>query len=236
MSHPFHPLSLTDTLSLPLLYRSFLFSLSLSVTLHSIPSQAFTAQSAFRQRAALVAAGSTRTPFVLFSTTEEAKTATESTAATFPLAGQNVDDAAPRLRFAPSPTGSLHVGGARTALYNWLMAKKGQMDFPTSESGFVLRVEDTDLARSTKGMCSLSCFVSFHCAHTNVFLSTHTSIVCVRKLLSSKPHLCIVQIATMDFRAHSIQLFHSIHPNLNVPYRIRTIRVGGLDLAGIGLG
>jgi glutamyl-tRNA synthetase len=47
---------------------------------------------------------------------------------------------------------SLHVGGARTALYNWLMAKKGQLDDPQSEAGFVVRVEDTDLARSTKGM------------------------------------------------------------------------------------
>ena len=46
---------------------------------------------------------------------------------------------------------SLHVGGARTALYNWLVAKKGQLDFPSSEAGFILRVEDTDLARSTKG-------------------------------------------------------------------------------------
>lgn len=55
------------------------------------------------------------------------------------------------MRFAPSPTGSLHVGGARTALYNWLVAKKGQLEFTGSESGFVLRVEDTDLARSTKG-------------------------------------------------------------------------------------
>ena len=69
---------------------------------------------------------------------------------TFPLAGKSIMDAPPRLRFAPSPTGSLHVGGARTALYNWLLAKKGQMDFPGTESGFVLRVEDTDLARSTK--------------------------------------------------------------------------------------
>jgi len=69
---------------------------------------------------------------------------------TFPLAGQNIFDVPPRLRFAPSPTGSLHVGGARTALYNWLLAKKGQMDFPGTESGFVVRVEDTDLARSTK--------------------------------------------------------------------------------------
>jgi glutamyl-tRNA synthetase len=48
----------------------------------------------------------------------------------------------PRLRFAPSPTGYLHVGGARTALFNWLYAKKygGQ---------FLLRIEDTDKARST---------------------------------------------------------------------------------------
>jgi glutamyl-tRNA synthetase len=48
-----------------------------------------------------------------------------------------------RLRFAPSPTGYLHVGGARTALFNWLYAKHygGQ---------FLLRVEDTDKARSTE--------------------------------------------------------------------------------------
>ena len=48
-----------------------------------------------------------------------------------------------RTRFAPSPTGSLHVGGARTALFSWLKAKQ--------EGGkFVLRVEDTDTARSTR--------------------------------------------------------------------------------------
>lgn len=47
-----------------------------------------------------------------------------------------------RVRFAPSPTGHLHVGGARTALFNWLFARK--------EGGtFVLRIEDTDRARST---------------------------------------------------------------------------------------
>lgn len=47
-----------------------------------------------------------------------------------------------RTRFAPSPTGSLHIGGARTALFNWLFAKhhKGE---------FLLRIEDTDRARST---------------------------------------------------------------------------------------
>lgn len=48
----------------------------------------------------------------------------------------------PRFRFAPSPTGYLHIGGARTALYNYLMAKKLGGDF-------VLRIEDTDLERSS---------------------------------------------------------------------------------------
>ena len=48
-----------------------------------------------------------------------------------------------RVRFAPSPTGSLHVGGARTALFNWLLAKK-------TGGKFIIRVEDTDEARSTK--------------------------------------------------------------------------------------
>lgn len=48
-----------------------------------------------------------------------------------------------RVRFAPSPTGNLHVGGARTALFNYLFAR--------SKGGkFVLRVEDTDLERSTR--------------------------------------------------------------------------------------
>jgi glutamyl-tRNA synthetase len=49
----------------------------------------------------------------------------------------------PRLRFAPSPTGYLHVGGARTALFNWLYAKKFGGEF-------LLRIEDTDKARSTE--------------------------------------------------------------------------------------
>jgi glutamyl-tRNA synthetase len=48
-----------------------------------------------------------------------------------------------RVRFAPSPTGHLHVGGARTALYNWLYARK-------TGGAFVLRIEDTDARRSTR--------------------------------------------------------------------------------------
>src|SRR5437879_2187199 len=48
-----------------------------------------------------------------------------------------------RVRFAPSPTGFLHIGGARTALFNWLYARR--------QSGtFVLRIEDTDVARNTQ--------------------------------------------------------------------------------------
>ena len=47
----------------------------------------------------------------------------------------------PRVRFAPSPTGLLHVGNARTALYNWLFARR-------AGGQFILRIEDTDLERS----------------------------------------------------------------------------------------
>ncbi|MFQ5636755.1 MAG: glutamate--tRNA ligase [bacterium] len=50
-----------------------------------------------------------------------------------------------RVRFAPSPTGYLHVGGARTAIFNWLFSKKHQGDF-------LLRIEDTDRARSGEAM------------------------------------------------------------------------------------
>lgn len=56
----------------------------------------------------------------------------------------------PRVRFAPSPTGYLHVGGARTALFNWLFARR-------HDGVFVLRIEDTDKERSTE-------------AHTQVIL------------------------------------------------------------------
>src|SRR5262245_50332613 len=47
-----------------------------------------------------------------------------------------------RLRFAPSPTGQLHVGNVRTALFNWLLARG-------SGATFILRIEDTDVERST---------------------------------------------------------------------------------------
>src|SRR5271155_1450274 len=51
----------------------------------------------------------------------------------------------PRVRFAPSPTGYLHVGGARTALFNWLFARH-------TGGTFILRIEDTDFERSSEEM------------------------------------------------------------------------------------
>ena len=48
-----------------------------------------------------------------------------------------------RVRFAPSPTGKLHVGGARTAIYNWAFAR-------ANHGSFILRIDDTDPARSTE--------------------------------------------------------------------------------------
>src|SRR5436309_10809875 len=50
-----------------------------------------------------------------------------------------------RVRFAPSPTGYLHVGGARTALFNWLFARQ-------HNGVFILRIEDTDVQRSSEAM------------------------------------------------------------------------------------
>src|SRR6266700_6033743 len=63
------------------------------------------------------------------------------------MASISVSDpvASPRVRFAPSPTGYLHVGGARTALFNWLFARH-------FGGTLVLRIEDTDLERSTPEM------------------------------------------------------------------------------------
>jgi glutamyl-tRNA synthetase len=54
-----------------------------------------------------------------------------------------MDNSNSRLRFAPSPTGALHIGGARTALYNWLAARH-------DGGALVLRIEDTDRERSTR--------------------------------------------------------------------------------------
>jgi len=57
----------------------------------------------------------------------------------------NDNDSEVRVRFAPSPTGYLHVGGARTAIFNWLFAKQ-------QNGEFLIRIEDTDLERSEQAM------------------------------------------------------------------------------------
>ncbi len=56
----------------------------------------------------------------------------------------------PRVRFAPSPTGQLHLGGARTALFNYLYAKK-------HDGKFLLRIEDTDKIRSKQEFTDQIC-------------------------------------------------------------------------------
>lgn len=71
------------------------------------------------------------------------RTAYATAAATPSSVATSTQKSTVRVRFAPSPTGALHVGGARTALYNWLLAKK-------HKGSFLLRVEDTDLVRSTR--------------------------------------------------------------------------------------
>ena len=52
-------------------------------------------------------------------------------------------DSSVRVRFAPSPTGKLHIGGARTAIYNWAFAR-------AMGGTFILRIDDTDPTRSTE--------------------------------------------------------------------------------------
>jgi glutamyl-tRNA synthetase len=54
-----------------------------------------------------------------------------------------------RVRFAPSPTGALHIGGARTALYNWLLARGPGAEGGSDRAALILRIEDTDRQRST---------------------------------------------------------------------------------------
>lgn len=57
--------------------------------------------------------------------------------------GGNIMNKEFKVRFAPSPTGPFHIGGARSALFNWLVARH-------QNGKFLVRIEDTDLARSTR--------------------------------------------------------------------------------------
>jgi len=60
------------------------------------------------------------------------------------MVGQGVDNMSVRVRYAPSPTGHLHIGNARTALFNYLFAKK-------HGGSFIVRIEDTDIERNVEG-------------------------------------------------------------------------------------
>ena len=66
-----------------------------------------------------------------------------------------------RLRFPPSPTGYLHIGGARTAIYNWLYARK-------HNGKLLLRIEDTDVERSTKESIDASALTRVASATTRI--------------------------------------------------------------------
>src|SRR5881409_3554103 len=108
------------------------------------------------------------------------------------------DNIKPRLRFAPSPTGYLHVCGARTALFNWLYARKygGQ---------FLLRIEDTDKARSTdestraifEGLEWLSLLWDEEVTYQGANLARHQADV--RRLLDAgKAYRCFRTPAELD--------------------------------------
>src|SRR5688500_3090820 len=106
----------------------------------------------------------------------------------------------PRLRFAPSPTGYLHVGGARTALFNWLFVRKhgGQ---------FLLRIEDTDKARSTdestraifEGLAWLGLDWDEEVVHQGANLERHQQDV-ARLLARNAAYRCFCTAAELDER------------------------------------
>ena len=91
---------------------------------------------------------------------------------------------ATRVRFAPSPTGYLHVGGARTALFNWLFAR-------STGGKFILRVEDTDAERNrpelVEGILDGLKWLGLDWDEGPVFQSARTALyaAAVEKLLAS---------------------------------------------------
>jgi glutamyl-tRNA synthetase len=112
------------------------------------------------------------------------------------------DPAAPRVRFAPSPTGYFHVGGARTALFNWFIARR-------LGGTFVLRIEDTDAERNradwTEGIQAAMKWVGVDWDEGPYFQSqrTHLYAAAVDQLLShDKAYFCTC--AADDARARNV--------------------------------
>ena len=89
-----------------------------------------------------------------------------------------------RVRFAPSPTGYLHIGGARTCLYNYLFAKK-------MGGKLILRIEDTDLERSKKEKESQK--QNYNTISINLFKDSSTPIS-TKSYIESNLHLIQSQI------------------------------------------
>ena len=81
-----------------------------------------------------------------------------------------------RTRFAPSPTGKLHIGGARTALFNYLFAK-------SNGGEFLLRIEDTDNKRSSKE--NIDVILNGLITSNELIVSLLTVIILSRKLIIS---------------------------------------------------
>jgi glutamyl-tRNA synthetase len=119
------------------------------------------------------------------------------------MGDQAVDQVFPggvRVRFAPSPTGFLHVGGARTALFNWLFARR-------HAGAFILRIEDTDTERSTEesvrtileGLAWLSIGWDEGPFFQSRNLETHRALA-LRLLEQGKGYLCFCSPADLDAR------------------------------------
>jgi glutamyl-tRNA synthetase len=108
----------------------------------------------------------------------------------------------PRLRFAPSPTGFFHVGGARTALYNWLIAER-------TGGTLVLRIEDTDTERNraewVEGIQSSMRWVGATWGEGPYFQSARTQLyadACARLVAEGKAYFC--GCTTDEVRARNV--------------------------------
>ena len=111
-----------------------------------------------------------------------------------------------RVRFAPSPTGFLHVGGARTAIFNWLYARnKG--------GKFLLRIEDTDPARSKS---ELQCTIQQHTelTATKGRVITHTTMLAISD--DNGKSWKFVDAQNMDL-ATLRKLYPNLSPGIKIP-------------------
>ena len=103
-------------------------------------------------------------------------------------------DNEPRVRFAPSPTGYLHIGGARTAIFNWLFARR-------NNGKFLLRIEDTDIERSDREMTEgILKSLEWLGLNWDEALREHTSHLCSVLAVKFKEHfpLCEGSVISLE--------------------------------------